>query len=121
MADGLIRASFDEYERALQRAISEAFSIPPHLLGQTAMCPFDVMIVEPVIVESITWTIIVEPLAAVKDDDYLMKPLTKTAMAKKPPALQTGTTWQCQYCGRTVLYTHKFCAACGNPGIFPSG
>lgn len=48
-----------------------------------------------------------------KDDDIL-KPLAKTP---KKPAIQTKTTWHCP-CGKTVLYTIKYCPNCGNAGLF---
>lgn len=53
-------------------------------------------------------------VASGKDDDYTMQPLTKTP---KKPAAQTGTTWHCP-CGKTVLYTIKYCPNCGKPGMF---
>lgn len=56
---------------------------------------------------------LLDDIAAAKDDDIL-KPLAKTP---KKPALQTGTTWRCS-CGKTVLYTIKYCPNCGNAGLF---
>lgn len=54
-------------------------------------------------------------LAADNPDDRLLKPMSKTA--KKPAAVLTPTTWHCP-CGKTVLYTIKYCPNCGSPGIF---